>query len=85
MDKLSHNNRAGVETILLTIITEGPKLFTVGGSQPFRRSGAHLDDTMIHPPVINYNQATAKIYRRGHGDKNISLGSMESSTEVQRG
>ena len=44
-DQFSQSKRAGFETISLLMITEGSKEFAVGGSQPLRRSGYHLDDT----------------------------------------
>ena len=79
---------AGVETTFLSLISEPwdrTKVFTVGGSQPFGRSGAHLDNTTNNPPVIHSNQATATIGRWVRGDWNISLVSMESHPEVQIG
>ena len=77
-----------METTLLLLIAEHldrPKVFVVGGSQQFWRSGAFLDDTMSHPPMIHSDQATATVDRQEHGDRNISLVIMESRNEAQRG
>ena len=84
MDQSAHTNCAGVETIPLYIITEGPKSFTVEGSQPFELSGASLYDTMSDPIVIHSNQETTKLYRLVHGYQNISFGILYSCTEVWR-
>ena len=83
-DQLAHTNPAWVKKTLLLIITEslGPKIFVAGGLQPFGISGARLVDTTSHPPVINSNQMTATIDIWVHGDHIISLGSLESRTEV---
>ena len=83
-----HTNRSGAEMISLLIITEPldrSKVFTVGGSQTFNHSGAYLDNTMSQPPIIHYDQVNATIDRRGHNGWEISLRSLESITEVQRG
>ena len=69
----------------MLIITEGTKLFAVGGLQHFRRSGAHLNDMTSHPTIINFNQSTATTDKWGHSDLNIYPGSLESRTEVKRG
>ena len=86
-DKSAHTNCAGPETTPLTIITKslGPKVFAVGGSQPFRRSGACLDGTTSHPPIIHPDKIINTIDRWGHGDCNIYLESLERLTEIQRG
>ena len=83
-DKSDHTKGAGMEKILLPIKTEGPKLFTVGGLQPFGRSGALLNNTMSCPTIIISNQASNKIDIWVHGDSNISLVILDSRTEVQR-
>ena len=53
--------------------------------QPFRRTETILNDMISEPPVINYDQVTATFYIWGHGDWNVSLGSLESFPEEQRG
>ena len=77
----------GWKRLILRIITKSswPKLFAVGGLQPFRRSEAHLDDTTSHPPVIHSDQMTDNSDRQGHGYRNISLGSLDSRTGAQIG
>ena len=57
----------------------------VGGYQPFGRFGGFLDDVVSHSPVIRSEQLTNAIDKRGHGDWNISLSTLESCPEVQRG
>ena len=44
-----------------------------------------MGDMTSHPPIINSNQSTDIIDRQVQTDRNISLGSLESRTEVQRG
>ena len=84
-DQLSHTNRAGAETTLLPIITEplGPKLFALGELKHFGCSVTRLDSNTSHPPFIKSDQTTATVDRWGHSDKNISLGSLDSHTEVK--
>ena len=79
MNHHGHTTSAGAEMTLLPLVAEPldrPKVFTVGGSQLFGRSGAHLDDTTSHPPIIHFNQTTSTIERRGYGDHIISIGSL---------
>ena len=83
MDQLAHTNYARVETTSLLIITEGYKQFAV--AQHFGCSGAHLENTTSQPTVIHSNQSTNTIYIGGNVDWKISLGSLQSHTEVQSG
>ena len=87
MDQLAHTNRTGVKNISLLLIAgpPGPEIITIGGSQPFGRTGKSLDNTMIKPPVIHSNQTTTTDARKGHDDRNVSLGSLEICPEIQRG
>ena len=83
-----HTNSTGVEMTSLPLIAEPldrPKVFTVVRLQPFGSSGSRLENTKSRPPIIYSNQAIATIDRRVHGDRNISLGSLEICTEVRRG
>ena len=82
LEQLADINHAGAEPISFPIMTERPKEFSVGGSQPFWRSGARLENTMSYPTIIHSNQATAIIVRREHSDWDISLGSMEIRSEL---
>ena len=68
--QLAHTNRSEAETTLFPIITEslGTGVFAVVGLQPFSSSGAHLDDTMSFPHIMNYNQVTTTIDIWVHGD-----------------
>ena len=75
-EQSTDTNCAGLETILLSIITEGSKDFAVWGSQPFGNYGSCLDDTASQPTVIHSNQESVTISRWGHGDCKISLGSL---------
>ena len=71
-----HTSSAGVQTALLVLIAEPldrPKLFTVGGYQPFRRSGAHLDYATNHSPIIHSDQETLTIDWWVHGDRKYPL------------
>ena len=63
MDKSAHTNRSGMEHVSLLVINVGSTKLTVGGARPA--------DTIIHS-----NQVNADIDRWGHGDQNISLGSL---------
>ena len=59
MNHNGHTNSTVLETTSLTLISEPlgmPKVFSVGGSQPFGRSGVHLDNTAINPPIIHSDQ-----------------------------
>ena len=87
MDQLAHTNRSGVEMTSFLIITEslGPEVFGVGASQPFCISGTHWDDTASHTLIVFYKQATATVDRRGNGNQNIYIRSLDSCTEVLRG
>ena len=69
---------------LLLIITESssPKVFTVGVSQPFGRYRAGFVNTTSHPPIIHSDQSISTIYICVHGDRNFSLGILDSRTEV---
>ena len=60
-----------MEHVLLSVITVWSKEFAVGG--------ARLDDNLIHS-----NPMGASINRQGNGDREISLGSLNSGTEIQR-
>ena len=75
IDQLSHNNYTGMENTPLPLIAEPlrPGIFEIGGLQPFRRTGASLYGTMIKPPIIHCNQATATIARWVHSDRKVSL------------
>ena len=86
MDQLAHTNRAGVKNSSLLLIAgpPGPEIITIGGSQPFGRTGKSLDNTMIKPPVIHSNQTTTTDARKGHDDQNVSLGSLESRPETRK-
>ena len=79
MDQLSLKTRSGVETISLSIITEGSKEYPVGGGlQPFGSSGARLYNMTMKPIIINFNHASDTISRWRNGYRNTSLGSLES-------
>ena len=67
IDQLDYTNRAEAETTLLPIITEflGPKVFAVGVSQAFRRSGERLGNTKNYLPIINSKQITTIVDRQG--------------------
>ena len=83
-EKLSHSNGTGVETILLSIITEGSKEFAVwSGSEPL--GGASLENTTSLLIIIHSNQAIATIDKQVNGDPNISLGILESHIKFWRG
>ena len=71
VDKSSHTNLSGMGHIYLSFITEGYKEFAVGG--------VRSDKTLIHS-----DQTSATIYRRGHVNKKISLGSLKTCTEIRR-
>ena len=60
-----------MEHISLSVIAVGSKEFAVGGSR--------LEDTLIHS-----NQSITAIDRWGYGDRNISLGSINSCSEMWR-
>ena len=73
---------------LLTIIAEyleRPKLFAIGGSQPFDYFGTSVGDKTSNPPIIHSNQATANISIRLNGDNNIYLRILKSCNELQIG
>ena len=86
-EQLAHTNCAGLKETLLPLITKtlGPEIVAISGSYLFNRIGLGLDDTMTESPIIHSDQAIATVTRWGHGDQNISLGSLYSCLVVQRG
>ena len=70
MDQSSHTNCAGMEHVVLLVITEESKEFAVGV-------------TRLDKIIINYNQASATIDRRGHSKQNIYQGSLKHFTEMR--
>ena len=70
-DQSEKTNFTGMEHILLLVITVGSKELAIGR--------ARLDNILIH-----YNQSRASIDRRGNGDWYISLGIINSCTEMNR-
>ena len=69
-DQPAHTNPYGMEHVLLSVITVWSKEFAVGG--------ACSDDTIIH----SY-QASANFDIQGHGNRNITPGSLKSCSEMQ--
>ena len=70
IDQLENTNRTGMEHALLLVITVGSKYIAI--------DRAHSGDM-----IINSNQASACIYRRGRSDRDIFIGSLNSCTEIR--
>ena len=87
MYQSAHTNHTVMEKNLLFLIAEpsGPKLFVIRVLQPSSSTGAILGYKTSNSPIIHTNQDTTTIAILLHGDWDISLISLKSHTEVQRG
>ena len=62
-----------------------PEIGAISGLCYFRCSGLSLDNTTTEPPIIHSNQVIADVSRWGQVDQEISLVSMDSCPDIQRG
>ena len=85
--QLAHTNHYGLKKTAYSLIPEpsGPKIIAIGRLQPVGNTGDSLNNVMSKPTAIHYEQVTTAVDRRGHGDYSVSIESMESRPDVQRG